>query len=437
MPRLPALSAAVRRALVPLLRAGGPFLRHAGGGVAVLFGITVVPLILFAGAALDYTRASDARTILQVAADAAALSAVTQAALVLTPKQAESQAVSVFNARAATVKFAGNVDVTVKVKENKTVRTAAVSFTADVPTTLMRLAGWTTVPIAGDAKSASPPPTYMDFHLLLDNTPSMGVGATPADIATMVANTPDKCAFACHDVSAAGKDYYALAKKLGVQMRIDVVRSATQQLMDTATATAMVPGQFRAGIHTFGALCSGLGVTTLSGLTSNLAGVKTSAAAIDLMSVPFQNYNNDQCTDFDGALTTMNTLVAPSGDGSTSAAPQKIVFFVSDGVADAFYPSTCTKPTTGGRCQEPISQAGCTALKDRGVKIAVLYTTYLPLPTNGWYNQWIAPFASQIPTQMQSCASPGLYFEVSPSQGISDAMAALFQRAVAQARLSE
>lgn len=75
-------------------------------------------------------------------------------------------------------------------------------------------------------------------------------------------------------------------------------------------------------------------------------------------------------------------------------------------------------------------------MKARGVQIAVLYTTYLPLPTNAWYNQWIAPFNSQISTNMQSCASPGFYFEVSPTQGISSAMNALFKKAVNQARLT-
>jgi hypothetical protein len=44
-------------------------------------------------------------------------------------------------------------------------------------------------------------PLYIDFYLLLDNSPSMGVGATPADVAKMVNNTPDACAFACHDTS--------------------------------------------------------------------------------------------------------------------------------------------------------------------------------------------------------------------------------------------
>jgi hypothetical protein len=75
----------------------------------------------------------------------------------------------------------------------------------------------------------------------------------------------------------------------------------------------------------------------------------------------------------------------------------------------------------------------------------VLYTTYLALPTNAWYNKWIAPFNagpygpspnSQIAQNMESCASPGLYFEVSPTQGISEAMNSLFQKAVADARIS-
>jgi hypothetical protein len=64
-----------------------------------------------------------------------------------------------------------------------------------------------------------------------------------------------------------------------------------------------------------------------------------------------------------------------------------------------------------------------------------LYTTYLPLPTNSFYNQHVKPFVSNIGPSLQSCASPGLYFEVSPTQGISDAMTALFQKAVTSARL--
>jgi hypothetical protein len=150
----------------------------------------------------------------------------------------------------------------------------------------------------------------------------------------------------------------------------------------------------------------------------------------------------------------MNTAIATPGDGSSSSAPQKILFFVSDGVADAAN-IACQKTTTAGqdpqtgtkytRCQEPLNVALCQTMKDRGIKIAVLYTTYLALPTNDWYMSWIDPFNkgpygpspnSEIAANMQTCASPGYYFEVSPTDGISQAMTALFQKVVQSARLT-
>jgi hypothetical protein len=221
-------------------------------------------------------------------------------------------------------------------------------------------------------------------------------------------------------------------------MRIDVVRQATQQLMDTATATEVFTDQFRTAIYTFGTNCNNPGLTTIKSLTANLASAKTAAANIDLMTVPYQGYNNDQCTDSDDVLTDINSAISSPGSGTNAASPQKFLFFVTDGVADANNPSSCSKPKTGGtRCQEPMDISYCTTMKNRGIKIAVLYTTYLPLPTNAWYNTWIAPFQSQIGPNMQACASPGLYFEVSPTQGISDAMTALFQKAVSQAHLTQ
>lgn len=124
------------------------------------------------------------------------------------------------------------------------------------------------------------------------------------------------------------------------------------------------------------------------------------------------------------------------GTGLSAASPEKIVFFVSNGVGDSKKPNVCTKMLTGSRCQEPIDIKACTALKQKGYKIAVLYTTYLPLPTNSWYNSWIKPFQSEISTKMAECATSGYFFEVSPSQGISEAMNALFLKIVSSPRLT-
>ena len=91
---------------------------------------------------------------------------------------------------------------------------------------------------------------------------------------------------------------------------------------------------------------------------------------------------------------------------------------------------------SGTRCQAPFDTTWCTTVKNRGIRIAVLYTTYLPLPTNSWYNTLVAPFQSQIGTDMQSCASPGLYFAITTDGDITAAMQALFEEAVSTARLT-
>lgn len=426
------------------------FLADRRGNVAIMFGIAVIPVLGCVGAAVDYSLANQRRAKITTALDAAVLMATSRTEANLPADTVKTHALNMFNAQLATYGVAASA-VNFDINDSASGRTVTGTASSVVPTTIMQIMGFNSLTVNGSSTAQVGLPPYIDFYLLLDNSPSMGVAATPDDVAVMVGKTSDKCAFACHNIytdSSMTKldknTYYDIAQKAGVTMRIDVVRQATQNLMDTATATAIYPSQFRMAIYTLGSSCSVAGLTTIAPLTSNLGNAKTSASSIDLMTVPYQGYNNDQCTDFDGVLAAMNGVVPTPGTGA-STDPQKFVFFVSDGVADAYYPGSCLKKTTGGRCQEPLNVAGCKAMKDRGVKIAVLYTTYLQLPTNSWYMNWIDPFNkgpygpspnSEIAKSMQACASDGFYFEVSPTQGISEAMNALFQKAVAQAHLT-
>jgi Flp pilus assembly protein TadG len=413
------------------------FARRQHGSIAINFAMVLIPISLAVGAAVDFSFANNARTRLNAIADAAALAAVGQTAQGQTAADAQQFALQVFNTQTTGLQRVNIKSVSVKVVDNKVGRTAVVKYDATTNVAFMGIANIKHIKISGDSTAASRTPTYIDFYLLLDNTPSMGVGATTADINTLVANTPDQCAFACHDLSAGGSDYYSLAKKLGVQMRIDVLRQATQKLMDTAQTTQAVASQFRVAIYTHGTSCTSPGLSTIASLTSDLANAKTSASAIDLMTIPNQGYNNDQCTDTDTVLSSVNSAINTPGDGKLPGQPQKVLFYVTDGVADLSKPNGCSKPVTGTRCQQPIDVSYCDTMKKRGVRIAVLYTTYLPLPTNDWYNTWVAPFQSQIGSNLQTCASPGLYFEVSPTQGIADAMLALFAKTVGQPRLTQ
>jgi len=341
--------------------------------------------------------------------------------------------------------------MTATVTKTGSVVTSTVQFSADISTMFLGVMNKSAMTVTGTSTSTASMPLFIDFYLLLDNSPSMGVGATPADVATMVNNTSDKCAFACHDLSNSN-NYYKLAKSLGVTTRIDVLRSATQQLMDTAATTETYSNQFRMAIYDFGASSKTIGLRALFALSSSLSSAKTAAADIDLMGVYGNNdaYTGDKDTQFSTVLPAITKIIGNSGSGKSSA-PLKYLFFVSDGVADESN-DACSKTMYNShwgdispRCQSPINSSLCDTLKKNGVKIAVLYTTYLELKTNQWYMDWLYPFnqgpfgpspSSEVAQKMQACASPGFYFEISPTLGISEAMDALFKKALADAHIA-
>lgn len=419
------------------------------GNFGMMSAIVFPVLLGAAGMAVDVATALMTRSTMDQAADAAMVGVVSEKSAAAAKafqmtedgniSVSEAEAVKFFKAElpASYVDALTNTSVSV-MKVGSKLKTT-FSYQAKVPTTFLRVIGQDSVDIAGSVTTEYQLETFRDFYVLVDNTPSMGVAATPADVSKMVANTGDKCAFACH-INNAGvedkNDYYNLAKKLGVTIRIDVVAQATAALMDTATNQRVVSNQYRMAIYTFGEKAEDTKLLEVTPPTVDLALAKTKAAGIQLMTIPKQGYNNDQQTSFDNALTQIKTKMGAQGSGTSSADSEKVVLLVSDGVGDSYKPTTCTKPTTGGRCQEPLDVKLCDALKAQNYKVAVLYTTYLPLPTNSWYNSWIAPFQNEIPTKMKACASDGLFFEVTPTQGIKEAMSALFMKIVTQPRIT-
>jgi len=289
----------------------------------------------------------------------------------------------------------------------------------------------------------------INFYLLLDNSPSMNIAATTAGINTMVSHTSAQggCAFACHETNPSadnlgnpnGEDNYTLAQNLGVVTRMQNLASATQALMSTASATeGSNTNQYQMAIYTF----ANSGISTIQSLTSNMTTAQTAAGNINVLQVYDNNWltrtnqNSDTDTNFESAMSAINTVMPNPGLGTPASTPQEVLFIVSDGVDDEVS-SSCSQSLDGNRCQAPFNTALCTTVKNRGIQIAVLYTEYLPLPTNSWYNSWIAPFQNQISPNMQNCASPGMFFTVTTDGDITAAMQSLFAQAISTARLTK
>jgi Flp pilus assembly protein TadG len=424
------------------------FRRHEGGTMALFIGLTSIPIIFSVGAGVDYSTANMAKTKLQAVADAAALSAVDHTEITDTTANAQTIATTVFNSEAINLKNVAVNTVTVTVTDSNTGRTSVVSYTATKTNSFMSLMGMPTTAITGTATAQAGLSVNINFYLLLDNSPSMNIAATSAGIQTMVNNTSAQggCAFACHESDPSadnlgnpnGEDNYTLAHNLGVVTRMQNLATATQSLMSTATATeGSNTSQYQMAIYTF----ADNGLSTIQALTSNLTAAQTAAGNINVEEVYKNNWltssnnNSDMDTNFETAMSAVNTIMPNPGLGTPTSTPQEVLFIVSDGVDDEANAS-CSQAQDGSRCQQPFDTTWCTSIKNRGIQIAVLYTAYLPLTTNSWYSEWVSPFQSQIASNMESCASTGMFFQVTTDGDITAAMQALFAQAISTARLT-
>jgi Flp pilus assembly protein TadG len=400
--------------------------RDQDGSLTPMFALTLVPILGLVGITVDYTQSAARKAMLDTVADAASLAAVTPAMLASTDQTSIDTATTVFNSQASRVKGVGPISLSVTTSDSGLTRTVTVSYQTTSSALFGGYTGRSSLPLSGSSQASATVPPNIDFYLLLDNSPSMAIAATTAGINTMVNNTPDQCAFGCHESDTAPNDYYGLARSLGVTLRMDLLTQAVQNLMGTAQSTATSNNAtYRAGIYTFN-----IGFNTVTPLTSALSTAQAQAANVQLYEVPYQNWSNDAITNYTNAMTQINTIMPNPGGGTRTAGdtPQEVLFIVTDGVEDQM--------VNGSRVQSLMSNSYCTTIKNRGIRIAVLYTTYLPLPTNSWYNSYIKPFQTQIGPTLQSCASPGLYFQVSTDQDISGALAQLFNIAVQTAHLT-
>ena len=138
------------------------------GTTAITFALSIVPVLLAAGAAVDYTRYSDARTKIQVALDAASLSVASSTSL----SKAQRLKAGADNI-AANLKSAGidpsMVNADFKITGN------GISATAryDLPTGLMQIAGLTHMNIEVETDINLPEAKKAEIALVLDYSGSM------------------------------------------------------------------------------------------------------------------------------------------------------------------------------------------------------------------------------------------------------------------------
>jgi len=454
------------------------FRRSRSGGILVLFAFGMMTVISFIGFVVDLGNAMSIKGNLTAAADSAALTALAQAQKELAQNIPTATATSDAQiiGRQAFLASAGvkggllTQPVSVAVTRSAQTLTATVAFTASSPNMFASILKIAAINLGNSVTATLTMPQYLNFYLLLDVSGSMGIPSTNSEQTRLAAINPDYrtiypggCTIACHftayqactDKNGATSwcQGYNLSRTAGtsatpvsfcpqpgqancIQLRIDAVAYAVQQLMTTATSTQSLPNQFGVGLYPFIRW-----MEVYQALSTNLAAVSAAAAGLTglIDNGAGAGTLGSGGTHFENALTSINATISNVGDGASQSAPKPFVFLVTDGAQDNQYQYN-NGSWSGSNNATTLDPSNCATLKNRGITVAVLYVPYVPIqnPTTIWNNEDGAANANipKIPPVLQACATSGFYFTASTPADINTAMQAMFSMAVSSAHLT-
>lgn len=150
----------------PVFRFASRLHRDTGGNVAMIFGITAIPMLMTAGIVVDYGVNSATRAQVQNALDATTLS------LAKLPASLSDSELSTRATKQVTAALANSQLNGLTVSMARSGDSITVTVTGTTPTTLTRIAGFQSLPIhiVSIARRGA---TNMEIALVLDNTGSM------------------------------------------------------------------------------------------------------------------------------------------------------------------------------------------------------------------------------------------------------------------------
>ena len=345
-----------------------------------------------------------------------------------------------------------------------------------------------TMTVAGTAAATTQLQSYLDFYLLVDVSGSMGLPSTQAGQTTLY-NNNGNCQFACHfPGQTAG---YTYANNYGIQLRSGAVNSAVCGLLVLAS-TPPVTHQYRVGLYPFITQMATLSALTYADPAPTTSSPSTNAlwnaaGCIPNANAPYytttnppvftslldtgttQLYtNNDPSTGtgaggthFETTIPTMQATISSYGNGSKSLTSRPFVFLITDGMQNSQYFYTVSNnintfpgsPSSfknysnanwspGGSSPAAMANPStpCTALKNTGATISVLYIPYQNLTIgNQDVNETQAADNAipNVPSALYDCASSGYFYTANTPADINSALQNMFNQAVQASHLSQ
>jgi Flp pilus assembly protein TadG len=281
--------------------------------------------------------------------------------------------------------------------------------------------------------------------------PDLNTTVTPGSPNSLITGNPKSLPYSLPAVSSCpnpGTDNC-------IQLRLDAVGYALTKLFETANDSKKVPDQFKIGLYPFIRY-----LYEYFPLTKNINGLPTTPgtinyAAANLATLLDTNMNanlGSGGTHISAALTSVNSLISGGsgavGDGSTPTTPQPYVFLVTDGAQNNQVKGVPNGSWSGSNHATTIdlqntltTVPSCEALKNRGIKVSVLYIPYEKIdPVNTSFAGNEGTYANNniqyIPASLRKCASPDSFYTASTPDEIKKALDDMFLHAVRTAHIT-
>ena len=423
----------------------------------------LTPLMMaLGGGAIDISRAMSTRIMLNDAADSALLAAVNRAQTAYNAgaadwiTQGQTLGQSYFAANTANAGLLANVSYSTNLQLQGSTITGTLNYSGSVRNLFLPLLGVSTTNASGSVKVAVPTTLYANIYILIDNSASMGIGASTTDQQTLTAALG--CAFACHYTNIYGQvDNVAQARATGAVLRIDIVKQALSQALTNLSALN-IHSQIKVALYTFSNQ-----ITNIYNLSSDVASALPAVGGIDMASA-----NSSGGTNITYALNQLSSQLATTGDGSSSASPLGFVVLATDAVQNSWdmtyyngssipfqvvtdpnfaytnpnqaFPAALNTPILEG-----IDPAQCSPIKSKGYTMMTLDMQYIVpsgTPSNdpkaAMFTYIQNTLAPSITANMSSCASgvANAYSASTPAQIIS-AFNAIFASTTQKLRLTQ
>ena len=429
-----------------------------------------LPIIGFLSLAIDLGIALEGKSKLDSAADAAAITGITAANIYLssytgtaissgigatncgTTQSLECTAQTI-GTTAATQQFFANAGVLpnqgtltltgISFSVGASSVTGSISYTYTRATGFASMIGFPTITVGSTIKSSLSIPRQTNVYFVIDNSESMGIGATTNDQALMYNsqapyNGGEGCALACHAGNSNSENAAHLA---GAQLRIDLARNAlinALNIIKSANSTSISVAIYVMNNN----------ISKVYALSNNITAAITASNTVDLADTV--NTPQNAGTNITFSLNQLANQI-PTISGALS---NNYVILLTDGMQDdSWYygngnagadPNFMALPDeVAGRWQE-IDSSACQTIKAKKYTVMTLYTPYqVPsamymTPGYGWAYTDVEQAMPNLASAMQNCASAtSNYISAANSAGMNAAMASFASQILQQAQLTQ